>query len=47
MPTFFLRYAQQCISRCGMWLTLLRIGYPYRRAWVMAGEIAEELRGAA
>lgn len=33
--------------RMCMWLTLLRIGYPYRRAWVIAGEIAADLRGAA
>lgn len=35
------------MRRISMWFTLLRIGYPYRRAWVMAGELAADLRGAA
>lgn len=35
------------MGRISMWITLLRVGYPYRRAWVMAGELAAELRGAS
>ena len=44
IPASPAKYAQRCISRMWLWLDLYRVGFPPRRAWVYAGEIAEVLR---